>query len=545
MENLMTIAFETAGGLAIFLLGINFFSESLKKMSSHSVKRFLEKVTSSPLSGTLVGLAVTALIQSSSATTVLTVGFVNSGLMTFSQAIGIVYGANIGTTVTAQIMAFNLSSIALPVLMVGVVLMMFFNKDLIKNIGTFFVGFGLLFYGMLMMTEAVAPLKNSPKIINIFLQFADKPIRGVLAGILVTFVIQSSSATVGLVLALMQANLVDINGAIPLILGNNIGTCITALLASLNSNMAAKRVVAAHFGFNIIGTIIVLILLDPFKHFVNFFTKYVTLTSDPVRQAANAHTLFNVLNTMLFLPLTKYYTALIEWLFKGKEDAKPKRAIFLDKNLLKSPFIAIEAIIKEINRGLDLSVESLLTLSEHLLNKPNKQKLEVLLENESIMDTQQYEITNYITLLATYEMGEKVAASIPEVLHATNDLERIGDHQQNLYNIYKRQIGSRVNLPEKNLHKLVDMIDVIIEFTKFIQVNLKEDKLIDLSIAHNFESRINELRDSCQQDYFHILQEYKDVPFLSTIVYDYILNLEKIGDHLTNISEHLSLVSEF
>ncbi|NMC68305.1 MAG: Na/Pi cotransporter family protein [Spirochaetales bacterium] len=537
--------FTLAGGLALFLLGINYFSDSLKKLSSHQIKLILEKVTSSPLSGTLVGLSVTALIQSSSATTVLTVGFVNSGLMNLSQAIGIIYGANIGTTITAQIMAFNIADYALPILTIGIFVMIFARKDLVKNIATLLVGFGLLFYGMLMMKNAIMPFKNSPELVNIFIKFSYHPILGVLAGMIVTMIIQSSSATVGLTLALIQGGLLTIDSAIPIILGDNIGTCITALLAALGGNISAKRVAAAHFGFNIIGTIWALILLVPYKNVVFLFTKYVTLTTDPVRQAANAHTLFNITNTLLFLPFTKYYTEFIEFIFKGKIEVKEDSAIYLDKNLLKSPYTALEAIVKEINRGLTLSYNGLLQFKNTIITKPSKQNLDILLKNEKILDNIQYEITNYITLIANIEAGEKVSNAIPLILHATNDLERIGDHQQNIYNIYKRYSALSINLPEGVTNKLITIVDKILEFILFISDKLEKNLEIELEIAHKYESEINNLRNSFQNDYYLLLQEFKNNSSISTILYDYVLNLEKIGDHLMNISERLSPISEY
>ncbi len=541
----MQSLFTLAGGLGIFLLGIYFFSESLKKISSHQIKLILEKVTSSPLSGTLVGLSVTALIQSSSATTVLTVGFVNSGLMNLSQAIGIIYGANIGTTITAQIMAFNISDYSLLILAIGIFIMLFAKKDYIKNIATFFVGFGMLFYGMLMMKVAISPFKNSPVLLDIFVKFSIHPILGVLAGMFITMIIQSSSATVGLTLALIQSGLLTIDSAIPLILGDNIGTCITAGLAAIGGNLNAKRVATAHFGFNIIGTMLALILLVPFKNLVILFTKYVTLSTDPVRQAANAHTLFNLTNTILFLPFTKYYTFLIEFLFKGKIEKDEYSALYLDKNLLKSPFIALESIIKEINRGLKISYDGLNQFKTFIITKNAKINLEIFLKNEKILDIIQYEITNYITLLGTQEISEKISFAIPELLHATNDLERIGDHQQNLYNISKRYFSLNINLPETISKKLSDTLDKTLEFILFISDKLQNNETIDINKAQIYESQINSLKNSFQHDYYILTKEFKNNSTISTILYDYVLNIEKIGDHLYNIAEHMSVISKY
>jgi len=407
------------------------------------------------------------------------------------------------------------------------------------------VGFGMLFFGMLMMKNGISPFKHSPVLSDIFIKFSTHPILGVIAGMFITMIIQSSSATVGLTLALIQAGLLTIDSAIPIILGDNIGTCITSTLAAIGGNLNAKRVAAAHFGFNIIGTLWAIILLIPYKNLVILFTKYITLSTDPVRQAANAHTLFNITNTLLFLPFTKYYTNFIEFIFKGKIEKGEFTAIYLDRNLLKSPYIAIESIVKEINRGLKISFEGLNQFKNFLINKNQKHNLDILLKNEKIMDIIQFEITNYITLIGAEEISEKISAAIPELLHATNDLERIGDHQQNLFNISKRHTSLSVKLPESIVIRLSDTIDKLLQFITFISSNLENNLEIDLNIAHQYENEINSLKNSFQHDYYNLAQKFKNNSSISTILYDYVLNTEKIGDHLMNISEHLSTISKY
>lgn len=526
----MIHVFEIIGGLSLFLFGITYLSEGLKKISSQNIKNFLAKVTSSPISGTLIGLAVTSLIQSSSATTVLTVGFVNAGLMNFSQAIGIVYGANIGTTVTGQLIAFKLDSFSLPILAFGIILHAFGKSEKLKDLGAFFAGFGMIFYGMLLMKTGITPFKESQAVRDIFVNFSKTPVLGVMAGMVITMIIQSSSVTVGLVLTLIGAGLLDIYGAIPLILGDNIGTCITAAIASIGRNISAKRVAAAHFGFNIIGTIIVLILLP-------LYIKLILITSsNPVRQAANAHSLFNIMNTILFLPMTRYYIRLIEFVIRGKEVTKPDRAIYLDVNLIGNPLVAMEAVTKEISRALSYSDESLVRVKDFLVNNQTKQ-LKTIEENEQILDNIQYDITNYVAKLSGLDLTDHEASLVPRLLHATNDMERIGDLGQNLYNIIKRQMSNRISFSENHLNELDTMIEVVREYCQYVSNTLNGGEHIDMNHARTFEKKVNELRDSYKIKYFEILKDYYDKPYLGTIYYDYILNLEKMGDHLTNISE--------
>ncbi|MEJ2663674.1 MAG: Na/Pi symporter, partial [Spirochaetia bacterium] len=286
MDTAQAFSFENIfliiGGLGIFLFGINMLTSALKNLSSETIRNILHKATSVPLLGTITGLAATALIQSSSATTVLTVGFVNAGLMQLKQAVSVVFGANIGTTVTGQLMAFKVSEYALPFLFIGVLIYIFSKKDSLKSIGALITGFAMIFFGMELMSQGVVPLRNSAAVMKVFHDFAYNPLLGVLAGMVITMILQSSSATVGLVLTLVGAGLINLDGAIPIILGDNIGTCITAALASIGTNLAAKRTAVAHFGFNIIGTLIVVAMLPLYKILI------LATSSDPVRQAANA-----------------------------------------------------------------------------------------------------------------------------------------------------------------------------------------------------------------------------------------------------------------
>ncbi|MCX8058584.1 MAG: Na/Pi cotransporter family protein [Spirochaetes bacterium] len=539
MNKILSSLIFSLGGLGIFFLGINNFSEALKKISSAKVKEFLSKVTSSPISGMLVGLIVTSIIQSSSATTVLTIGFVNAGLMNLIQAVGIVYGANIGTTVTAQIMAFKMEDIAPIFVFIGAIFYLFGKNNRLKYIGSFLVGLGLIFIGMYFMKLGIKPWRESKSFQEFFIKFSYYPLLGVLTGLIITIILQSSSVTVGMVITLVSQGLIDIKGAIPIIFGDNIGTCITAFIASLNANINAKKVAYAHIFFNVFGTIIFLNILNP-------YIKFITLTSsDPVRQAANSHTFFNVFNTIIFLPFTKYFVAFINYLFKGKKEEREKYTIFLDKNLLDNPEIAIESIKKEVIRAIHICKEAMEVAKDFLING-NTKRLYLMNENETVLDYMQYEISNYLVKLTTNELSKNEASIIPKIIHAVNDFERIGDHSQNLYNIFIRCVDNKIKLSERNRNDLSLMVDKIIEYINYLEITCSVDcNKLNLEKAYNFEKEINLLRDKYRNNYYEVLKSEKGDSITSTIYYDIIINLEKIGDHLTNIAEAFALKENF
>jgi phosphate:Na+ symporter len=523
-------AFLIIGGLGIFLYGINMLTDALKRLSSETIRNILHKATSFPLFGTMTGIAATALIQSSSATTVLTVGFVNAGLMNLKQAVSVIFGANIGTTVTGQLMAFKVSQYALPFLFIGILLYIFAKKDSIKGIGALIMGFAMIFFGMHLMSQGVAPLKESEMVMDVFQNFSHNPILGVAAGMIITILLQSSSATVGLVLTLVGSGLINLDGAIPIILGDNVGTCFTAALASIGTNLAAKRTALAHFGFNIIGTVIVVALLPLYKSLI------LITSTDVVRQAANAHTIFNVLNTLLFLPFTTLYTKLIELIIPGVVKVKQERAIYLNKNLLFTPPIAFEAVHKEMSRALKLSDESLTEINR-ILSANDYQKIELLKTNEEIIDNIQFDITKFLVELSRKELTKNYADSIPKILHSINDIERIGDHGESMFYILNRKKKLKIEFPETYLHNLLLMLQGVQEFQHLIIEYVEQKQEVNIKKAYEYENRINKQKRKFQEVYFAEYAEQAEHALNGMVYYDILINFEKIGDHLINIAE--------
>jgi phosphate:Na+ symporter len=534
MDTAQAFSFENIfliiGGLGIFLFGINMLTSALKNLSSETIRNILHKATSVPLLGTITGLAATALIQSSSATTVLTVGFVNAGLMQLKQAVSVVFGANIGTTVTGQLMAFKVSEYALPFLFIGVLIYIFSKKDSLKSIGALITGFAMIFFGMELMSQGVVPLRHSAAVMKVFHDFAYNPLLGVLAGMVITMILQSSSATVGLVLTLVGAGLINLDGAIPIILGDNIGTCITAALASIGTNLAAKRTAVAHFGFNIIGTLIVVAMLPLYKILI------LATSSDPVRQAANAHTIFNVLNTLLFLPFTGLYTRLIELIIPGVVKVKQERAIYLDKNLLTTPPIAFEAVNKEMARAMKLSDE---TLSEvhNILAQNDYKNIAILKTNEDIIDNIQFDITKFMVELSRRELAKHYADSIPKILHSINDIERIGDHGESLFYILNRKKRLKIDFASPYADNLLIMLKEVQDFQNLVTSYVELQDEINLKKAYEYENKINRQKREFQEAYFTEFQNQSQHAMNGMVYYDILVNFEKVGDHLINIAE--------
>ena len=418
-KEIQFLVLNLLGGISLLIYGIHLMGEGLQKAAGERMRYILGRLTGKPVWGVLVGAGVTSLIQSSSATTVMVVGFVNARLMTLTQAIGVIFGANIGTTITGQLIAFKLTDYALLILAVGFFMYFFAKRKLVKNIGQFTLGFGILFLGLNLMKDGVGFLRDHPAISATFENFANKPLLGLAAGLIMTSILQSSSATIGIVIAMVSSGLLSIEEAVPIILGDNIGTCITAVLASIGTNRNARRAALAHVMFNVIGTIIIMLVLRPYVDMIK------QTAVDPARQAANAHTIFNVLNTMLFLPFVPLYARLMTALIPG-QDVNRRDAIYLDKRLLSTPGVAFEQAVKELARMAGFTAVSLRNIEKAIrLNKFNL--LSDIDEDEEIVDDLQTQITAYLVEISERSIPADISEKIPAMLHSVNDIERIGD----------------------------------------------------------------------------------------------------------------------
>ncbi len=525
------IIFGIVGGLGLFIYGIWEMSEGLHKASGERMRKILHSLTGSPLKGVLVGTGITSIIQSSSATTVMVVGFVNAGLISLIQALGVIFGANIGTTVTAQLIAFKLTDYALPIIGLGMLTMLLAKKKTHKYIGEFLVGFGILFLGLNILTNVVKPLGQYPWFNNAFITFSKNPILGVLTGAVVTAILQSSSVTTGMVLGLAMANLIDLKAALPLILGCNIGTCVTALIASIGTGISAKRAALAHIMFNIIGVIY-------FLPFLAFFQNLVTHTSGNLaRQIANAHTLFNVINTLIFIPFIRPFANLLTRIIKGKEEEEveylPK---YLERRLLNTPPIAIDAAIKEIIRALSLTQRMVTTAMDSFI-KNDAKPLEKITRGEQAVDSLREAITNYLVELMQQELSLEESKKIPPLIHAINDVERIGDHAENLRDLAEQKIEQKMPFSPIAVEELKNIYEEINRMISCSVNALGLNKVEEAKLVLEQECQINTLRDRLKDNHVKRLEQGQCNVLSGVVFLDMISNFEKIGDHLTNVAQ--------
>jgi len=528
------------GGLALFIYGMNMMSENLQAVAGNEMRRILKKITNTPFKGVLVGVAISGVIQSSSATTVMLIGLVNAGIMTLQQAVGVVMGANIGTTVTAQLIAFNIGDVALAFVIVGVVGTFLKRSRRMEHWSLIILGFGLLFVGLNLMSASVAVLKDSSFARQILARAADYPLLAILAGALFTMIIQSSSASVGIVMVLATNGLISFEGAMYLVYGDNIGTTITAWLAGLGANNTAKRVALVHTLFNIIGTVVVATLTYQgiYKVLINAITPgNVYLGENMGRHIANAHTFFNVLNTLWMLPFAGLLAKLAERMIpKDPEDlvslGEPKH---LNYHLIHDSQLAIDQSIKEMREMLRLVRLGLFVSYEAFRDKNYKKQIRVS-RIESAIDHLQREITRYLVTVNERTNAQTIIQKIPALLHSVNDIEKIGDFTEEVNRILNYQIPAQKDSLSPEFRAMIDdfhsrvieMLDLSIEY-------IEEFKPVYTFKIIELEGRINELHHSLRAKIMKQIQNAACDPVGGLNTIDYIDAMELIADKLKNL----------
>lgn len=516
-------------GLAIFLYGMNVMSDALQKTAGDKMKNLLEILTRNNVLAVLVGTLITAIIQSSSGTTVMVVGLVNAGIMKLSQAVGVIMGANIGTTMTAQLIAFKLTDIVPFALIIGVVLIFFGKKKTHKQIGEFVLGFGLLFMGMGYMSDAMKPLREIPQFTQLMVDLQHNPVLGVFVGFLLTAIVQSSSATIGILQALASQGLISIEAALPILFGDNIGTCITAILASIGANLTAKRAALIHLTFNIIGTIIFLIILQP----VSYIIKLISL--DPVRQIANAHTLFNVTNTIIQLPFASLLVAFVTRILPGKVEDDPTKLVYLDERILETPSVAVVQIIKEIIRMGDMARANTKKAIDAILNNDEKLIQEVYAD-EKVINTLERKITEYLLAVSHKAISPEQSKRVAALFNTVHDVERIGDHAENLVELAQFKIDNKIvfsNTAVKELKEIFSIVDKALETALYALQNDDKEKVKEVD---RYENMVDELRDSLRENHIRRLNNNECSVNAGVIFLDIVTNLERIADHGVNIA---------
>jgi phosphate:Na+ symporter len=532
------LIFGLIGGTALLMYGVDKMGEGLEKASGEMMKKILTVLTGNVFSAFIVGIVLTVLVQSSTAITVLTVGFVNAGLMRLPQAIGIIYGANIGTTITAQLMAFSfkfkLTDIALPVLGVGFAISYFAKNKTLKNVGEAIMGFGMMFLGLKILNGGVPFMKNSETLKYFFETYASYPIVGIGLGALATALVHSSSATVGLVMVLGQAGLIDITTAVAIMLGDNIGTCITAQLASITGNIHARRTAWAHTFYNLFGILVTWAVLPWFVKCVVWATSFMQGTTDIGVQIANSHTLFNVFSAIVFLPITKYYVKFLETAIKGKNENDGK-SMFLDKLLIQTPIAAFKATLSEITHGAEITREMIKNVMRSLYTNDEK-LLEVVKTDEFTVNQLQKDITQYIVDISKQSLTHPQSIMVPAMINSINNVERIGDHVMDIRHLAKGTIENSIsftNDANEELKKLETLVLQMFDNT----INALKDYDIDLAKkTAELEDEVDNLSAELQNNHIKRLDEGSCTVESGVIFLDIVNHFERIADHIYKIS---------
>jgi len=540
--------FGTAGGLGLFLYGMILMSESLKKVAGKKLKGILESMTKKRIIGCLVGAGITALIQSSSAATVMVVGFVNAGLLTLKQAISVVIGTNIGTTATAWLVsisgfeALEITSYALPAIAIGLGLQIFGRTRTVKNVGGIILGFGILFIGIDFMKGAFAGMEDSPRTQAFFLKMAHNPILAILSGMVVTALIQSSSAAVASIqlLAMSKAFGTDwtvaLNMSIPFILGSNIGTTITAQLAALRANLNARRTAWAHTMFNIIGALVCVCFIKWIAKLVNIIAPWELTGATIGATIAIAHTTIKIFEAAFFLPLTGVLEKLVLKVVPQKPGDLLMRPTTLEKHLLETPELAINQARREIARMARASKRAVNHAVDGLV-EDNIKKLDIARTNEDITDTLQYEITSYLAALSTREISNEMSSELPVLLHIINDLERIGDHAVNIVEIAERKIEQKLIFSDLALSDAGQLKKEVEQMCDYIIKALEKNDTDAAKSALINEDNLNKMQVNFRRSHVQRMSEGLCSPEAGLIFCDLVDNVEKVGDHLTNVAQ--------
>ena len=529
----MTLSMTMAllGGLALFLYGMKLMGEGLEKAAGDRLKRLLEALTRNPLMGLLVGVVFTMIIQSSSATTVMVVGFVNAGLLDLMQATGVILGANIGTTVTAWIVAGFQATAFMPlVLLIGVAMMMFLKKLKLQRIGQVVAGFGMLFVGMGMMSDAMKPLAESAEFARLMTAFSN-PIMALLVGVAVTAIIQSSSASVGILEMLAIQGLVPLETSLYIIMGTNIGTCVTAMLSAVGATRTAKRAALIHLMFNVLGTLVVFILVSLLP-----VSTWIGNINGPALQIAVAHTSFKVFEVLCFVLLRKWLVKLVMILVPGEDkQGEGKSLKFLDDRILSTPPIAVAQICKEIERMGDIAIANLTRAMDAFFNKDSSLINEVE-QSEDVVNYLNHEITRYMVAAAQLDLPASDVEQLGEMFHVVNDLERIGDHAENMAEYANSRIEEEIPFSEDGLAELRDMLDKTVALFKLSMeaFHTRDQHLLPRVLVQ--EENIDDMEKTLQQSHVDRLTRGACTPRSGMTFSDMLSNLERVADHATNVA---------
>ena len=525
-----------AGGLGLFLFGMELMSDSIEKVAGARLRRILEIFTTNRFMGMIVGIIFTGIIQSSSACTVMVVSFVNSGLMNLYQAAGVILGANIGTTITSQLVSFNLSKIAPLILLVGVVVMMFTKKEKVRKVAEVVVGFGILFVGLSTMSQAMANMKNEPQIVNLLMSLKN-PFLATLMGFALTAIIQSSSVTVSIVLLLANQDLLPLPITLYIILGCNIGACATAMLASMTGKKDAKRAALIHLLFNIIGTVIIYIALFVAGDQIVELIK--SISADNGRFVANAHTLIKIAQVIMLFPFTGWLVKMTYLIVPGEDQKVGYRESYqlkyIGDKVVFNPATAVVEVVKELERMASLAEENLNRAMNALITL-DEEDIEEVYEVEKNINFLNHAITDYLVKINQTTLPIEDLNSLGALFHVVNDIERIGDHAENVADAARQRKEEGVSISKEAQKELGDMLEMVNKIIRYaVEMFAKSDETHMQEII-TLEDQVDEKERELQKKHVERLTKGECSPEAGMIFSDIVSGLERVADHATNIA---------
>lgn len=530
----MEIAFGVVGGLGMFLYGMNIMGTGLQKAAGDRLKKLIEVLTRNRLMAVVIGALVTVVIQSSSATTVMTVGFVNAGIMTLKQAVGVIMGANVGTTVTAQIIAFDLAMIAPVAIAIGVALLLFSSNTRTKDLAEILIGFGLLFVGMNFMSDSLKPLSSSQTFVDV-IKSLNNPLIGLLVGFGLTTILQSSSAAMGLLLALAGEGFVTLAMALPILFGENIGTTTTAMISSIGASRTAKQAAFVHFLFNTIGTLLFIFILSrPITYIVEGMSG-----NSVERQIANAHTIFNFANVIIQFPFAGLLVKAAERIISDDKQQTGKTLKHIDDRIIETPSVAVGQVAKEVARMGEIAEGNLKLTAEALYSKDDKLIKRVFEEEKKVNELEQ-EISKYLVQLSNAPMTDEQHSIITTLFHVINDIERISDHSENIAELSTQRIENDLWFTDEAMDELHIMFDKVYMLYKNALLSFKNQ---DLELARKViieEDEVDIMEKKYRLSHIERLNT-RNCELGSGIIYlDIISNLERVADHSANIAKYVT-----
>jgi len=530
-----------AGGLGLFLYGMNIMASGLQKAAGGKMKQLLEILTKNKLLGVLIGAFVTAIIQSSSATTVMVVGFVNAGLMTLKQAVGIIMGANIGTTATSWIVSsaewaeyLKPATLAPIAVAFGAAMLIFSKKNNIKQVGEIIVGFGVLFIGIEMMTGGLEPLSQSQMFKDAFKELGENPFLGVITGALVTAIIQSSSASVGILQSIAYSGIVTWNSAIYIIMGQNIGTCVTAMLSSIGASKTAKGAAYIHLLFNVIGSVF-------FSFFAYLFFEFINTdlgnNSIGLLEISIAHTGFNIANTVVMYPFSNILVKIAEKIaVRGKTAEDEGEPVHLDDRIMETPVFAIQNCVKEIVRMGYMSYDNLKMSIDALLSK-DEEKIPKVLKREKNIDKLQKLITQYMVKLCSTNINAKEKNTVMSLFHTVNDIERIGDHSENIVELAQFMIKEKIRFSEMAYNEMIEICGITIKCVEDAVKALENSDIRRAEKVVKGEATIDYMEKDFRTRHIERLAKLECDTTTGVVFLDTLTNLERVSDHALNVAQ--------